>query len=151
MSEYDNAVNKRRAHNSASASSNTSILDWAKEGVNLVSHYTGVAKDVVKDQLEKVAPSDPEARIQKEVVSKVNRDELIQQFESAGRAFGSKVATAAGTTGSAAWAFLKSATGQISTEAKTRLESLDQEANEDVNPFDDPTPPVVDGDYTETT
>ena len=79
MSEYDNAVNKRRAHKSANVA-NTSILDWAKEGVNLVSHYTGVAKDVVKDQLEKVAPSDPEARIQKEVVSKVNRDELIQQF-----------------------------------------------------------------------
>jgi len=150
MSEYDNAINKRKAHN-ASASNNTSILDWAKEGVNLVSHYTGVAKDVVKDQLEKVAPSDPEARIQKEVVSKVNRDELIQQFESAGRAFGSKVATAAGTTGSAAWAFLKSASGQISTEAKARLETLDDTADEETISYDDSTPPIVDGEYTEST
>jgi hypothetical protein len=150
MSEYDNAINKRRAHKSASIA-NTSILDWAKEGVNLVSHYTGVAKDVVKDQLEKVAPSDPEARIQKEVVSKVNRDELIQQFESAGRAFGSKVATAAGTTGSAAWAFLKSASGQISTEAKARLETLDDTADEETISYDDSTPPIVDGEYTEST
>ena len=150
MSEYDNAVNKRRAHKSASVG-NTSILDWAKEGVNLVSHYTNVAKDVVKDQLEKVAPSDPEARIQKEIVSKVNRDELIQQFESAGRAFGSKVATAAGTTGSAAWAFLKSATGQISTEAKKRLEMLDDAADKGTNPIEDPTPPIVAGEYTDST
>ena len=125
MSNYDEAVQKRAAHKAAKTTSDTSILDWAKQGVDIVSGYVGTAKTAVKRQVEKVAPSDPEARIQKEIVDKVNRDELIDQFESAGRAFGSKVATAAGTTGSAAWAFLKSATGQISAEAKSRLESLD--------------------------
>lgn len=134
MSNYDDAVQKRAAQKAAkTVTSDTSILDWAKQGVNIVSHYVDSAKTAVKNQVEKVAPSDPEARLQKEIVDKVNRDELIDQFESAGRAFGSKVATAAGTTGSAAWAFLKSATGQVSTEAKARLESLDSDKPEVAN------------------
>jgi len=141
MSNYDEAVRKRAAQKASNTVGSKSLLDWAKDGVSILGHYRDVASEAVTTKLETIAPSDPEARIQKEVVDKVNRDELIDQFESAGRVFGSKIATVAGTTAGAGWAFLKSAVGQVSKEAKSRLDELDGP---------DSTGPIVDGEFEDT-
>ena len=81
--------------------------------------------DKVGDQLEKVAPSDPETRIQKEVVDKVNRDELMQKAGHAGRALGNRISSLGGAGISAGTAFLKGALGAVSSEAKARLDEID--------------------------
>jgi len=125
MSKYEEAVRTRAAKKASNTVDSKSLLDWAKDGVSILSHYRNVGSEYVTAKLETIAPSDPEARVQKEVVDKINRDELIDQFQSAGRVFGSKVATVAGTTAGAGWAFLKSAIGQVSKEAKARLNDLD--------------------------
>ena len=141
MSNYDEAVRKRAAQKASNTVDSKSLLDWAKDGVSILTHYRTVASEAVTSKLETIAPSDPESRIQKEVVDKINRDELIDQFESAGRVFGSKIATVAGTTAGAGWAFLKSAVGQVSKEAKSRLDELDGP---------DSTGPTVEGEFEDT-
>ena len=130
MSNYQDALNKRKAQQATKADGSSSFKEWATEGIGFLKRGMNVALDKVNDKLEEVAPSDPEARVQKEIVNKVVRDELIEKFSTAGRAFGGKIATAGGTAGAAAISFLKGATGAVSNEAKARLEQIDKNSVE---------------------
>jgi hypothetical protein len=125
MSSYQDAVNKRAAQKASQVEDAGSFTDWVSNGKGFLTRGMNVALDRVNNTLEGIAPSDPEQRIQKEVATKVERDELIEKFSTAGRAFGGKIATIGGTTGVAAWSFLKGATGAVSPEAKARLDKLD--------------------------
>ncbi len=123
--DYQDAINKRNQHNSTNSTSDTSLSEWAKEGWGFIKRGIDVVSDKVGDQLEKVAPSDPETRIQKEVVDKVNRDELMQKAGHAGRALGNRISSLGGAGISAGTAFLKGALGAVSAEAKARLDEID--------------------------
>jgi hypothetical protein len=125
MSDYQDALNKRKAQRATKVKGPNSLAGWVKEGKGFLTRGMDVVLDKVNDKLEDFVPSDPEARVQKEVVNKIERDELVEKFSTAGRAFGNKIATVGGTTGSAAWSFIKGATGAVSAEAKARLEQLD--------------------------
>lgn len=123
--DYQDAINKRNQHKSTNSASDTSLSEWAKEGWGFIKRGIDVVSDKVGDQLEKVAPSDPETRIQKEVVDKVNRDELMQKAGHAGRALGNRISSLGGAGISAGTAFLKGALGAVSAEAKARLDEID--------------------------
>lgn len=123
--DYQDAINKRNQHNSTNSASDASLSEWAKEGWGFIKRGIDVVSDKVGDQLEKVAPSDPETRIQKEVVDKVNRDELMQKAGHAGRALGNRISSLGGAGISAGTAFLKGALGAVSSEAKARLDEID--------------------------
>jgi len=128
MSDYQDALNKRKAQRSTKVDGPNSFTEWVKEGKGFLTRGMDVVLDKVNDKLKDIAPSDPEARVQKEIVNKVERDELVEKFSTAGRAFGGKIATVGGTTGAAAWSFIKGATGAVSAEAKARLEQLDKDS-----------------------
>ena len=124
--DYQDAINKRKQQAAANtATGDTSLTEWAKEGWGFIKRGINVVSDKVGDQLEKVAPSDPELRVQKEVVDKVNRDELMQKAGHAGRALGNKISSVGGAGLSAGTAFLKGALGAVSSEAKARLDEID--------------------------
>ena len=123
--DYQDAINKRSQHNSTNSSSDASLSEWAKEGWGFIKRGIDVVSDKVGDQIEKVAPSDPETRVQKEVVDKVNRDELMQKAGHAGRALGNRISSLGGAGISAGTAFLKGALGAVSSEAKARLDEID--------------------------
>ena len=127
MSKYDDAVNKRKAQNAANqASGDTSLTEWAKDGWGFISRGINIVSSKVGEQIEKVAPSDPEARVQQEVVNKVRRDEVANQASAAGAALGAKIGQVGGATVSAATSFFKGALGAVSKEAKARLGDIDE-------------------------
>ena len=123
--DYQDAINKRNQHNTTSSATDASLSEWAKEGWGFIKRGINVVSDKVGDQLEKVAPSDPEVRVQKEVIDKVQRDEIMQKAGHAGRALGNKISSLGGAGISAGTAFLKGALGAVSNEAKARLDEID--------------------------
>tara|TARA_Y100000593_G_C4284606_1_gene324712 strand:- start:885 stop:1322 length:438 start_codon:yes stop_codon:yes gene_type:complete len=123
--DYQDAINKRNQQTTSNSSTDASLSEWAKEGWGFIKRGINVVSDKVGDQLEKVAPSDPELRVQKEVVDKVNRDELMQKAGHAGRALGNRISSLGGAGISAGTAFLKGALGAVSNEAKARLDEID--------------------------
>ena len=123
--DYQDAVNKRKQHTASNTAADTSLTDWAKEGWGFIKRGINVVSDKVGDQIEKVAPSDPEERIQREVVSKVQRDEIMQKAGHAGKALGTKINSVGGTAVTAGISFLKGALGAVSPEAKARLDEID--------------------------
>ena len=124
--DYQDAINKRKEHQTSnSGTGDSSLTDWAKDGWGFIKRGINIVSDKVGEQVEEVVPSDPEARVQKEVVNKVHRDEIMQKAGHAGRAFGHKVSSVGGASISAATAFFKGALGAVSTEAKARLDAID--------------------------
>tara|TARA_B100001250_G_scaffold317931_1_gene280428 strand:- start:889 stop:1323 length:435 start_codon:yes stop_codon:yes gene_type:complete len=123
--DYQDAINKRNQHTNTNTNADTSISEWASEGWGFIKRGINVVSDKVGEQLEKVAPSDPEARVQKEVIDKVQRDEIMQKAGHAGRALGNKISSLGGAGISAGTAFLKGALGAVSNEAKARLDEID--------------------------
>ena len=136
--DYQDAINKRNQQTTSNSSTDASLSEWAKEGWGFIKRGINVVSDKVGDQLEKVAPSDPELRVQKEVVDKVNRDELMQKAGHAGRALGNRISSLGGAGISAGTAFLKGALGAVSAEAKARLDEIDGVDN---TPSKSDTPP----------
>ena len=123
--DYQDAINKRKSHTDANSTSDTSLTDWAKDGWGFINRGINIVSDKVGEQLEKVAPSDPEARVQKEVIDKVKRDEIMQKAGHAGRALGNRISSVGGAGITAATAFFKGALGAVSSEAKARLDEID--------------------------
>ena len=127
MSTYDDAVNKRKAQTAANTTSDTSLTDWAKDGWGFINRGINLVTSKVGDQIEKVAPSDPEERLQKEVTDKISRDEIIDKASHAGKALGNKINQVGGSAVFAGVSFLKGALGAVSNEAKARLAEIDGE------------------------
>ena len=127
MSTYDDAVNKRKAQTAANTTSDTSLTDWARDGWGFINRGINLVTSKVGDQIEKVVPSDPEERLQKEVVDKISRDELINKASHAGKALGNKINSVGGSAVFAATSFLKGALGAVSAEAKARIADIDGE------------------------
>ena len=128
MSKYDDAVNKRKAQNAANTTpGDSSLTDWAKEGWGFINRGIGLVTSKVGDQIEKVAPSDPEERLQKEVTDKISRDEIINKASHAGKALGNKINQVGGSAVFAGVSFLKGALGAVSNEAKARIAEIDGE------------------------
>ena len=125
MSKYDDAVNQRKAQNAANTTNDTSLTDWAKDGWGFINRGINIVTSKVGEGIEKVAPSDPEERIQREVVDKVKRDEMLAKASHAGKALGNKINSVGGTAVSAGFSFLKGALGAVSPEAKARLDEID--------------------------
>ena len=126
MSKYDDAVNTRKAQNAANSTpGDSSLTDWAKEGLGFINRGIGLVTSKVGDQIEKVVPSDPEVRLQKEVVDKISRDELINKASHAGKALGNKINSVGGSAVFAGVSFLKGALGAVSNEAKARIAEID--------------------------
>ena len=123
--DYQDAINKRNQHNTSNSATDASLSEWAKEGWGFIKRGIIVVSDKVGDQIEKVAPSDPEERIQREVVSKVQRDEIMQKAGHAGKALGNKINSVGGTAVTAGISFLKGALGAVSPEAKARIDEID--------------------------
>jgi len=123
--DYQDAIDKRNQHTNTNTNTDTSISEWASEGWGFIKRGINVVSSKVGDQIEKVAPSDPEARVQKEVIDKVQRDEIMQKAGHAGRALGNKISSLGGAGISAGTAFLKGALGAVSNEAKARLDEID--------------------------
>ncbi len=99
MSKYDDAVNKRKAQNAANQSSgDASLKEWASDGLGFIKKGINIVSSKVGESIEKVAPSDPEARVQQEVVNKVRRDEVANQAAAAGAALGTKIGQVGGAT-----------------------------------------------------
>ena len=123
--DYQDAINKRKSQTASNTAADTSLTDWAKDGWDFIKRGVNIVSEKTGDVIEKVAPSDPEERIQREVVSKVNRDEMLAKAGHAGKALGNKINSVGGTAVSAGISFLKGALGAVSPEAKARIDAID--------------------------
>ena len=116
--DYDDAIRKRKSQKSAQAGPQRSIME------NVADIWSGV-RNKTSEYADKVAPADPETRVENGVVNKVSSDDLKARAGYIGEHLGSKVHNVVGSTVSGAWSFLKAAAGRSNDAVAGRLAEID--------------------------